>query len=233
MIVVDSREKPMVISMAKKTFSDHCKVEPLEAGDFMLCSDKTTVLIERKTITDFIASIYDKRIFQQAKKMSDFAKQVNDKIGNKCYLMLSLIDSNKLGDKNVFVYNTKKGAKRIFLKQINGVLGSLFTSFNIPTFRFKTNRVFMDFLEDNYQRLTSGKKTDVSLRFGISSAKSLKEKQDYFLQGLPHVGSKTTVFIRDNWFNVKHFINSPEKLKEKMPEKYYNDIIKVLLQPFE
>jgi len=65
-VVSDYRERD--VSKALKKFGAEIKVMPLETGDFV-CSDR--LVIERKSHSDFVSSIIDGRIFDQAKRMRD------------------------------------------------------------------------------------------------------------------------------------------------------------------
>ena len=65
-VVCDYREK--VVAKALENFGASVNVRPLDVGDFV-CSDR--VVVERKEHSDFISSIIDGRIFEQAKLMKD------------------------------------------------------------------------------------------------------------------------------------------------------------------
>jgi len=72
-IMVDSRESSPVTDHLK-TLGVLVKPLPLKVGDF-ICSDR--VCVERKTGEDFISSITDGRLFQQAEELKDnFSKPI-------------------------------------------------------------------------------------------------------------------------------------------------------------
>ncbi len=71
-IIVESREPEEIAAMLRKKglWVERKQFEP---GDYLI-SDK--ICLERKSITDFIRSIYDGRIFNQARRMSDLFDRV-------------------------------------------------------------------------------------------------------------------------------------------------------------
>ena len=66
LVVSDYREKETVAAL--KSFGAHVNKTSLPVGDFV-CSDR--VIVERKDHSDFIASIIDGRIFDQAERMKE------------------------------------------------------------------------------------------------------------------------------------------------------------------
>ena len=74
-VQIDNREQNRIEEAARYYFID-CKldqvdVEELEIGDYIFTNDKGSVVFEFKTIPDFIASIQDGRVFNQAVNMSE------------------------------------------------------------------------------------------------------------------------------------------------------------------
>ncbi|MBN2252183.1 MAG: hypothetical protein JW701_00695 [Kosmotogaceae bacterium] len=66
MVISDYREKEIIDDL--KSFGAHVNKTSLPVGDFV-CSDR--VVVERKDHSDFIASIIDGRIFEQAERMKE------------------------------------------------------------------------------------------------------------------------------------------------------------------
>jgi Fanconi anemia group M protein len=61
-IIVDSRESRSGLAQELQALGAEIQSEELEVGDYVLCSG---LAVERKTATDFVASILDRRIFEQ------------------------------------------------------------------------------------------------------------------------------------------------------------------------
>ncbi|MBS7610624.1 hypothetical protein KEJ27_00185 [Candidatus Bathyarchaeota archaeon] len=67
-IIVDERERDSGIPLILKDKGVRIVYELLEVGDYVLSSK---VAFERKTLPDFIASIFDGRLFKQIKSLKD------------------------------------------------------------------------------------------------------------------------------------------------------------------
>lgn len=66
-IFVDARELPSRIPDALRELGAEIETGNLETGDYVLSAD---LIVERKTATDFVASILDQRFINQANKMA-------------------------------------------------------------------------------------------------------------------------------------------------------------------
>lgn len=66
-IFVDARELPSRIPEALREYGAEIETGNLETGDYVLSAD---LIVERKTATDFVASILDSRFINQANKMA-------------------------------------------------------------------------------------------------------------------------------------------------------------------
>ena len=83
-ILIDNREKDSRIPDLLKNKEFLFYFENLEIGDYII----KDIIIERKTSKDFIASIFDGRIFQQANKITSFT--------NKAILLIEDLLQNEL-----------------------------------------------------------------------------------------------------------------------------------------
>ena len=70
-ILIDNREKDSGIPELLKEKGIPILFENLEIGDYIIGD----LIIERKTSKDFIASIFDGRIFQQANKITSYTNR--------------------------------------------------------------------------------------------------------------------------------------------------------------
>ncbi|MEM3407381.1 MAG: ERCC4 domain-containing protein [Nitrososphaerota archaeon] len=71
MILIDYREKDSGIPRLLMKKNIPISFENLEIGDYIIGD----IVIERKTSKDFIASIFDGRIFEQAGKISSYTNK--------------------------------------------------------------------------------------------------------------------------------------------------------------
>jgi ERCC4-type nuclease len=69
MIIADYRERKVMEYLDKKKF----RIKPLKVADFIISN---RCALERKTVSDFVNSITDKRIFRQAEEMGSYERSV-------------------------------------------------------------------------------------------------------------------------------------------------------------
>ena len=67
-VIVDERERGSRVPEELKKFDVFVKFDTLIVGDYLISSD---VVVERKTASDFINSIIDGRLFDQAGRLKD------------------------------------------------------------------------------------------------------------------------------------------------------------------
>ncbi len=71
MLIVDSREDQKIIKELKFKGIEF-QVDALNYGDYILLGEDAKIVIERKSITDFMSSVVDGRIWQQLKGLEQY-----------------------------------------------------------------------------------------------------------------------------------------------------------------
>ncbi len=163
-IIVDFRE--MRTNVIKRLYELDTKIEStsLPVGDFIL-SDR--VCVEKKTANDFIGSIIDGRLFEQAKNLSEnFEKP------------LILIE----GFENLY---NKRG---IHPNAIRGAIIALAVDFKIPIIQTSGEHETALLLHAIASREQLDKKKGVNLR-GQKKPVSMGRLQEFFVSGIPGVGA--------------------------------------------
>jgi len=133
MIIVDKREPNFYSSMLK---SRHIEVkrEQLDIGDYLL-PDST--VIERKTISDFLGSIIDGRIWIQAKNLTQYDNP-----------MIVIETQDKW--KNFYFSNAKYPHKIYY-----SAISALAYSFSIPVITVDSKYDTIDFIEALWKKITA------------------------------------------------------------------------------
>ena len=185
-IFADNRERGHV---TEKLFElgVNLKIGTLKVGDFILSED---VGVERKEVSDFLASLTDGRLFSQAKKLSENF--------NKPLMILE-------GD-----------IEQLFsLRQINknaiyGALASLTLDWKIPFLISSGSAETAEILNAIARREQLEQKKAVSIR-GESKPKSFQEMQEFFIEGLPAVGPNLAKRLLEHFKTPKAIANASEE----------------------
>ncbi|OLS25409.1 MAG: hypothetical protein HeimC2_18660 [Candidatus Heimdallarchaeota archaeon LC_2] len=167
-IVVDSREPQIVIEELQK-LGVNVKKQVLSIGDYIIGSDH---IIERKSGSDFVQSLYDTRLFDQVHRMIEEYDNV--------IIILEGLEVDSEIRKNIF-----------------GALAYLVIRRGI-TILPSTDKISTAHLIERLASWIQEEHVDPILMRGGPKRLTLREKQEYFVQGLVGVGLKTAKLLLDN-----------------------------------
>jgi len=206
-IYVDTREQASSVTIKLKNLGANVNVKQLEIGDFII-SNK--IVIERKTIEDFLNSLMDGRLFNQLKLMtSNYDAPLIILEGNQHELFTT---------------------RNIHENAIKAALASIALNYRVPI-------LYTTDVEDTAKlvyliakREQNGKENEIKLRFGRKGL-TTQEQQQYLMEGFPLVGPSLAKALLKNFGTVRAAINaSIKELKEveKMGPKKAKKIHEVL-----
>jgi len=166
-ITIDDRERnPAILNCLRETENSSMKIDRLANGDYLL----NNLIVERKTFPDFVQSIKDGRLFQQASCLSS--------LNNPCMMILEGTC------KDVFKTKMKREA-------IQGALITLELIFRIPVLRSlspEDSARIMIYAANQICKHEMGRWSyKRSVKKGISKS-NIYRNQIQILQGFPLVG---------------------------------------------
>lgn len=183
-IFADHREQA---GKTVKELSKHCpvRVRQLDIGDFVLSRD---VVVERKTVSDFLASIIDGRLFPQLVSLSSYKSP------------LIILEGNT---EELF-------SRAIHEHAIIGALTTIATKYRIPVFVTKDPGETAKYLYVIAKREQLGEDKDIRLRAG-SKGLSLNEQQQFIVESLPLIGPTTAKKLLKHFGSVQKIFSASEK----------------------
>ncbi|MEK6932993.1 MAG: ERCC4 domain-containing protein [Nanoarchaeota archaeon] len=195
-IIVDYREDKNIVKELYKHQIDVEIISLISADYVMQVKDINGNVkdlgIEKKTIRDFLNSIIDKRILSQLIALKE-----------NFPLQLLIIE----GEENIYQI------RDFHPNAIRGMLSSIAVDYQIPTIFTKNYRDTAAYLALISKRLEKPKR-HISL---LSKRKplTLKEQQEYLVEGLPGVGPSLAKALLSKFKSVKNVVNAKEhKLKK-------------------
>lgn len=208
-IYVDYREKNSNMMRELDKIGCAIEVKSMGVGDYQITDD---IIIERKTVEDFSKSITDKRLYQQAKELS-----------NTCTKPLMIIEGEN-------IYHT-------FLhpNAIRGALASIAIDFKIPIIQTQneTDTAFM--IKRIALRQNKDSKKEVSIRTQTKPV-TLKDQQLFITESLPGIGPVSAKNLLKHFKTVKNLVNAKKnelKEVEGIGEKTATGIIDVTQREFK
>jgi len=192
-IIIDYREKNSLVAsyLVKQGFP--IEFRELKVGDYVV----QNIVIERKTISDFISSMLNHRLINQLEEL----KQYENKL-----LIIEGISENEL-------YSEEKGG--INPNAIRGFLLSVILKHKIPTIFTKNSEDSAKFINV----LSRKKEKEINLN---AKKKTLnkKEQLQFIIEGFPGIGPKTAKKLLGKFKTIENIINAPEEeLKETIRKK--------------
>ncbi|NCN68232.1 MAG: DEAD/DEAH box helicase [Candidatus Altiarchaeum hamiconexum] len=188
-IYVDIRERNTEIFkiLNKKA---NVEVKQLEVGDYILSEN---VCVERKTAGDFLQSIVDRRLLEQAGNLA-----------RNFEIPLMIIE----GELNF-------SARGIHPNAIRGAIASLATDFKISIIPAKNEKETAEMLIAIARREQEEKKKDVAL-IGEKRAYTLNERQLLMAESLPNVSSVLAENLLNHFKTIKKIANASVKALMKV-----------------
>lgn len=198
-ITADYREKNSLVISELVSLGANVEFKNLPVADFLV---KGTA-VERKTTSDFISSMLNKRILRQLEEIQQYPSR---------FLIIEGIDEQDL-------YPEENG---ISPNAIRGFLLSIILKHKVPIIFSKNYEDTAKFLFV----LAKKQETETSL-FARKKSSSKKEQLQYLLEGFPGIGPKTAKKLLKKFRTIKAIINADlEELKKEIGKK--SDIFKLL-----
>jgi ERCC4-type nuclease len=180
LVVSDFREKEVINNLKK--LGATVNEQSLEVGDF-ICSEN--VAVERKSYDDFISSIIDGRLFEQAENLKQNFK--------KPIIIIEGYSNREFND------NALKAA-----------VASLLVDFNVSLLSTRNEFETAKNIFWIAKKEQAGRKTGVSIRVG-KKPKDDKKLVEFVFSSLPGISTKTAKKIMENFSSAKDFFSASEK----------------------
>ncbi|MEK6843964.1 MAG: ERCC4 domain-containing protein [Nanoarchaeota archaeon] len=179
-IIVDNREKNSLVVSELISQGNKIEFKQLEIADYIIGE----IAIERKTISDFISSMLNKRLFIQLKNLQQYEKS------------LLIIENYQEMD----LRNTNLNENTI-----RGLILSISLEYKIPIIFTKNEKDTALYLS----LIAKKEKSDTSLRAKQQMTDS--ERLKFILEGFPGIGPKTAKKLLKNYKTLKQVINAKEE----------------------
>ncbi len=201
-IIADIHEKNSLVIAELVQYQNKNQIElvinKLEIGDYLIGN----IILERKTTSDFISSMINKRLIQQLQQMQKYKQRF-------------LIIEGYMEDLYQFQNSNS----------IRGFLLSILTNYQTPI-------IFTQDSKDTANYLTTLAKQQLKPLSKISLhsriPKNKKEQKQYILESFPNIGPKKAEQLLKKFKTIKNTINAEEtELKEilKSQAKDFKDLI--------
>jgi len=193
-IIIDYREKNSLVASELIRLELNVEFKALKVADYLI----NDIAIERKTVSDFIISMINRRLLNQLEELQQYKNKL---------LIIEGIDEQEL-------YNDENNSG-VNANAIRGFLLSILLKYKIPLIFTKDSEDTAKFI------LILSRKKSKEIPLNVSK-KSLnkKEQLQFIIESFPGIGPKTAKKLLEKFKTIKKMINaSQEELKEIMGKK--------------
>lgn len=200
-IIVDYREKNSLVApyLIKENFD--VEFRELKIGDYIV---KDTI-IERKTISDFISSMINGRLFRQIEELKQFE--------NKLLIIEGISKHEIYSDEN----------QKINANAIRGFLLSIVLKHKIPLIFTKDSEDSAKFMAV----LSRKKAKEIKLNAGKKTLDK-KEQLQFIVESFPGIGPKKSKELLKKFSTIQNIINAPSEDLEKILGKRAENFIELI-----
>lgn len=203
-IIIDHQEKNSLLISELIDLGFEIEFTRLKVADYLVKG----VAIERKTISDFIGSIKNKRLLRQLEELQQYEKKL---------LIIEGIYEQEL-------YTDTQEREGMNANAIRGFLLSVLLSFKVPIIFTKDYQDTAKFID-----VLSRKKNtrDVGLNVNKKTLNN-DERSQFILEGFPGVGPKTAKKLLTEFKTIKKIINASEEELGKILGKKSEAFLKII-----
>ena len=194
-IILDYREKNSLIPFELTSLGVEIEFKNLKIADYITKG----VVIERKTVSDFISSMINKRLLKQLKELKQYPNKL---------LIVEGINEKEL-------YNDSENWTGMHPNSVRGFLLSIVLKYQIPIIFTK------DYIDTAKFLYVLAKRKPRELPLNVNK-KSLnkRERLQFILEGFPGIGPKTARKLLKKFKTLKNLTNTTEEeLKEIIGKK--------------
>lgn len=194
-IIADYREKNCFVASELINLGLNVEFRELKVADYLV----RNIAIERKSVSDFVASMRNRRLLNQLAELQQYENKL---------LIVEGIDEQEL-------YTDSEEKIGMHPNAIRGFLLSILLKHKIPIIFTKNSEDTAKFI------FVLSKKKSQELSLNVSK-KSLtkKERLQFILEGFPGIGPKTAKKLLSKFKTIKNVMNAPlEELKQILGKK--------------
>ena len=203
-VYADSREGNSKVIRHLTEMEIDVKVNSMAVGDYQVSDE---VVIERKTAKDFVDSIIDKRLFKQARELSEEFKRP-----------LLILEGDD-------IYNGM-----LHPNAVRGTLAAIAIDFGISIIPTRNSQDTAAMIKRIAVREQNGEKTPIQIRTDKKPT-SLWEQQLFIVESLPNIGPVNAKNLLQHFGSVEKVLNASENELmevEGIGKKTANNIRKVV-----
>jgi ERCC4-type nuclease len=214
-LYIDYRERK--IRRLFETFFDNFELLQLPLGDYILSLNDDAIVIERKTIGDFISSIRSNRLWDQLLRLL----KAEEVLGYKIKRRILLIQGNFESYLNFNETYSPKNLS-IFWSQLMGAFMEILYVYDTPLIFTEDDVALMAFFKTLIKREEKGMNDKLpSARWYRTPARAdlpTKDRKAYIISSFPMIGNQLAQNLLDHFGTIVAIANASKKELQRVPK---------------
>ncbi|UCH37848.1 MAG: ERCC4-type nuclease [Candidatus Bathyarchaeota archaeon] len=175
----------------------------LPIGDYVLIADSEAIVIERKTVTDFVSSVRSNRLWDQLLRMMKTVKIFNCPIKRRLLLIHGNIDTYLEQ-----MESRLKNDGSVYWSQLMGACLEIICVYNTPIIHAESDPAFTAFLRTLVKRESTGMNDKLPrAKWYMKPVKAnlpIKDRKKYILSALPHIGDRLSENLLTHFHTISN-----------------------------
>lgn len=196
-VIIDYREKNSLVASDLAEMGFEIEFKNLNVSDYIV----NDVAIERKTVSDFISSMVNRRLIRQLEELAQYKNRL---------LIIEGIEEQEL-------YSDEFSEEKIGMhpNSVRGFLLSILLKYSVPIIFTKNHEDTSRFISV----LSKRKEKEIPLNVPKKSLNK-KEQMQFIIESFPGIGPKTARKLLEKFRSIKEVINASEdELKNLIGKK--------------
>ena len=214
-LLVDHRERGLAALL--EGVCEEIDFVQLPVGDYLLISDSEAVVVERKTVNDFLSSVRSNRLWDQLLRMMS-AEEV---LGYRIKRRMLLIQGNFEDYFEVAAYGSEHDVF-VHWSQLMGAYLEIIYVYNTPIINAENDAAFKAFMRILVKRESSGKNDKLpEAKWHRKPARAdlpVKDRKKYILDSLPYIGDRLADNLLLHFKNISGVACASVEELQKVPK---------------
>jgi ERCC4-type nuclease len=214
-LLVDNRERHLASLL--QDVCEEIAFAQLPIGDYLLVSDSTAVVVERKTVSDFFASVRSNRMWDQLLRMMKTERVFGHEIKRKILLLHGTFQDHFM---EVDYENPENMLKH--WSQLVGACLEIVYVYNTPIIHAESDIAFKAFMRILVKREASGKNDKLpDARWYRKPARAdlpVKDRKKYVLSALPYIGDQLAENLLSHFETLSQIACASVEELQKVPK---------------
>ena len=191
-IIIDYREKNSLVASELISLGFEVEFRELKVGDYLI----NNIAIERKTVSDFLSSMLNRRIIRQIEELQQYENR------------LLIIEG--ISEQELYSERTEERTG-IHPNSVRGFLLSIALKRKVPIIFSKDAEDTVRFIDV----LARKKETESSLNVSKKTLNK-EERLQFIIESFPGIGPKTARKLLEEFKTLKNLFNAPSEEIEKV-----------------